>query len=83
MRSWDQSEWKKLEYTPGFHRIREDIECIDKRNETCTFRIKKANDTYAGMWKVMAYTAKKETEENVDLHDNITSKVFLFSLYIR
>lgn len=74
---------EKLEYTPGFHRIREDIECIDKRNETCTFRINKANDTHAGVWKVTAYTAKKETEENVDLHDNITSKVFLFSLYIR
>lgn len=72
---------EKLEFTPGFHRIRTDIECIDKR--TCTFRINEANDTHAGVWKVMAYTAKKENEENADLHDDITPEVFLFGLYIR
>ncbi|XP_072761364.1 uncharacterized protein [Anoplolepis gracilipes] len=74
----ETNQGEKLEY-PGFHRIREDMECIDKR--TCTFRINKANDTHAGVWKVTAYTAKKENEENIDLHD-ITPEVFLFSLYI-
>lgn len=74
---------EKLEYMPGYHRIRGDIECIDKRNETCTLRINKANDTHAGMWKVTAYTAEKENEENIDSFDDITPEVFLFSLYIR
>lgn len=74
---------EKLEYMPGYHRIREDIDTLDEKNETCTFCINKANDTHAGVWKVMAYTAKKENEENIDSFDDITPEVFLFSLYIR
>ncbi|XP_029665138.1 uncharacterized protein LOC115236680 isoform X3 [Formica exsecta] len=79
----ETNQGEKLEYMPGCHLIRGDIECIDKRNETCTLRINKANDTHAGMWKVTAYTAKKENEENIDSFDDITPEVFLFSLYIR
>ncbi|KAL6437359.1 hypothetical protein ACFW04_005097 [Cataglyphis niger] len=74
---------EKLEYTPGHHRIREDIDTLDEKNGTCTFGINKANGTHAGVWKVTAYTAGKETEENIDSFDDITPEVFLFRLYIR
>ncbi|XP_011691347.1 PREDICTED: uncharacterized protein LOC105452158 isoform X1 [Wasmannia auropunctata] len=72
---------EELEYLrPGYRQVREDVECIDTK--TCSFRINKANDSHAGVWKVTAY---KENESDVDSSsDDVTgiTEVFSYKLYI-
>jgi len=69
-----------------YDQIRGNIECINMK--TCSFRINKAYDTHASVWKVTAHTVRlyiyKKNEKNaIDLHnDEITPEVFLYKLYI-